>query len=320
MFFSVIIPVYNRPVELRELLDSLTRQTQSNFEVLVIEDGSDLKSEDVCLSFQNSLKIRYVFQNNSGQGFARNRGMELANGDFYIFFDSDVIVPENYLYQVQKAIQERKLDAFGGPDAAANDFSVLQKAMDFAMTSFWTTGGIRGKMKNPSKFQARGFNMGVSKEVFEKVGGFLDPNRGEDIEWSIRIKKAGFKLELIQEGFVYHKRKNTLWSFTKQAFSFGRNRINVSRFHPEAIQIVHILPTFFSFFLISLILSGILGLGLFMVQLALFAFWLMAVCFSAIIQSKSLFVGILAMLTSILQLSAYGVGFIWELFVKVLKG
>src|SRR5690606_1901585 len=157
-------------------------------------------------------------------GFARNFGMTRAGGDFFVILDSDVILPSDYLMVLKAAIQARRLDAFGGPDAAAEDFSNLQKAMDFAMTSFWTTGGIRGKLKDPSKYQARGFNMGVSRKVFESLGGFVDPNRGEDIEWSIRIRKSGFKLELVEEAFVYHKRKNTLLSFAKQAFSFGRNR------------------------------------------------------------------------------------------------
>ncbi|MCS5490435.1 glycosyltransferase [Algoriphagus limi] len=319
MFFSVIIPVYNRPEELRELLSSLSRQTQSNFEVIVVEDGSELKAEDVCVSFQKDLRIQYVFQKNSGQGFARNKGMELAKGDFFILFDSDVVVPDEYCYHVEKAIKERNLDAFGGPDAAAEDFSILQKAMDFAMTSFWTTGGIRGKMKDPAKYQARGFNMGISKEVFEKTKGFLDPNQGEDIEWSIRIKKAGFKLELVQDAFVFHKRKNTLWSFAKQAFSFGRNRINVSRFHPDAIQLVHLLPSLFSVFLISLILSGILGWKLFEAQLLVFSFWVLAVFLSATFKTKSLLAGFVSIVTSILQLSTYGMGFIWELLVKTFK-
>ncbi|TFV94760.1 glycosyltransferase [Algoriphagus kandeliae] len=320
MLFSVIIPVYNRPEELRELLYSLTCQTQSNFEVIVVEDGSGLKAEEVCHSFQKELRIQYVFQKNSGQGFARNKGMELAKGDFYILFDSDVVVPDNYFFQVENAILERNLDAFGGPDAAAKDFSILQKAMDFAMTSFWTTGGIRGKMKDPAKYQARGFNMGVSKAVFEKTGGFLDPNQGEDIEWSIRIKKAGFRLELVKEAFVFHKRKNTLWSFSKQAFSFGRNRINVSRFHPDAIQIVHLMPSLFLAFLISLSLTGMLGWRIFMLQFLVFSCWVLAVWISATFKTKSFLAGLLAIVTSILQLSAYGLGFIWEFLVKIFKG
>jgi glycosyltransferase involved in cell wall biosynthesis len=222
MFFSCIIPVYNRPGELQELLRSLLAQTYTEFEVIVVEDGSTLRCDEVVTSFSQDLSLRYFYQENTGQGFARNFGMQQAKGDFFVILDSDVILPSSYFEALEKAIAVRSLDAFGGPDAAASDFSPLQKAMDFAMTSFWTTGGIRGKLKNPAAYQARGFNMGVSRAVFDRLGGFVDPNRGEDIEWSLRIKKAGFRLELVSEAFVYHKRKNTLWSFAKQAFSFGR--------------------------------------------------------------------------------------------------
>ena len=270
MFFSIIIPVFNRPGELSELLQSLTLQTISDFEVVVIEDGSTIKSDQILASFRDRLNLLYVFQENTGQGFARNKGMSLAKGRFFVILDSDVILPPDYLELLQNAIKSRKLDAFGGPDAAAADFSPLQKAMDFAMTSFWTTGGIRGKLKNPAAYQARGFNMGVSREVFARLGGFIDPNRGEDIEWSLRIKKGGFRLELVSEAFVYHKRKNTLWSFAKQAFSFGRNRVNVSRFHPEAIKLVHWLPTFFLLFLVSLMINLLFVQVLLIPQLVIF--------------------------------------------------
>lgn len=320
MLFSIIIPVFNRPGELAELLTSLTYQTFSQFEVIVIEDGSTISSEKVIDRFNDLFPIRYILQENTGQGFARNHGMAQAKGDFFIVLDSDVIIPSSYLEVLNKAILDRGLDAFGGPDAADSDFSNLQKAMDYAMTSFWTTGGIRGKLKDPSKYQARGFNMGVSRKVFEQVGGFVDPNRGEDIEWSIRIKKAGFKLELVEEAFVYHKRKNTLWSFAKQAFSFGRNRVNVSRFHPEAIKLVHLLPTFFLIFLISIIVNAAFFKFLLIPQLVVFGVWATLVIYSASWKYQSILIGDLALLTSLIQLSSYGAGLVFELFKKTLKG
>jgi GT2 family glycosyltransferase len=246
--------------------------------------------------------------------------MSQAKGDFFVILDSDVILPENYLSILKSVLLSRKLDAFGGPDAAASDFSDLQKAMDFAMTSFWTTGGIRGKLKDPSKYQARGFNMGVSRQVFESIGGFVDPNRGEDIEWSIRIKKAGFTLELVEEAFVYHKRKNTLVSFAKQAFSFGRNRVNVSRFHPEAIKLVHWLPTFFLLFL--LVIGGnFLFFDFYpFLHLGILGVWGGLVILSSTLKYKSPWVGVLALLTSLVQLCGYGAGLVFELFKKVVKG
>ncbi|MBC6368471.1 glycosyltransferase family 2 protein [Algoriphagus sp. AK58] len=316
MFFSVIIPVFNRPGELSELLQSLAQQSYGDFEVIVVEDGSVTRSDEVVQSFRGKLDLHYFFQQNTGQGFARNHGMEKARGDFFIILDSDVILPERYLEVLQEAIISRKLDAFGGPDAAAADFSNLQKSMDFAMTSFWTTGGIRGKLKDPSKYQARGFNMGVSKSVFVKIGGFVDPNRGEDIEWSIRIKKAGFKLELVEEAYVYHKRKNTLLSFAKQAFSFGQNRVNVSRFHPEAIKLVHWLPTFFLLFLISLGINALFIKFLLTPQLLVFGVWAILVILNASWKYQSARVGMLALITSLVQLSGYGAGLVVELFRK----
>ena len=320
MFFSVIIPVFNRPGELFELLKSLSMQEFTDFEVVVVEDGSLISSLGVVDSFKNILQIQYLAQQNTGQGFARNNGMALAKGDFFVILDSDVILPPSYLDVLKQAIFQLKLDAFGGPDAAASDFSNLQKAMDFAMTSFWTTGGIRGKLKDPSKYQARGFNMGVSRQVFEKLGGFLDPNQGEDIEFSIRIKKAGFKLELVEKAFVFHKRKNTIWSFAKQAYSFGRNRVNVSRFHPDSIKLVHFLPTFFLLFLLSIVLNALFFKFLLIPHLAILGVLAALVVYSASWKFQSLLVGDLALLTSLVQLCGYGAGLVVALFSKHIKG
>jgi glycosyltransferase involved in cell wall biosynthesis len=320
MFFSVIIPVYNRPTEIFELLSSLASQSYKDFEVIVVEDGSTTKCEEVVSHFDSVLSVRYFFQLNQGQGFARNFGMKHARGDFFVILDSDVILPSGYLSILNAAVQSRMLDAFGGPDAAAEDFSVLQKAMDFAMTSFWTTGGIRGKLKDPGKYQARGFNMGVSRSVFDTLGGFVDPNRGEDIEWSIRIKKAGFKLELVEEAFVYHKRKNTLFSFGKQAFSFGRNRVNVSTFHPEAIKLVHWMPTFFLLFLLSTVINTFSLRILLIPNLLLVGAWVALVISESSWRYKSILVGVLSLVTSVVQLCSYGAGLIVEFLLKLFKG
>ena len=320
MKFSVIIPVYNRPEELRELLRSLFKQKDDDLEIVVIEDGSSVTSFHVVGSFKNALHIQYLIQENTGQGFARNKGMKNAKGDFFVILDSDVILPVDYLQKLSEAIKDRQLDAFGGPDAADEDFSALQKAMDFAMTSFWTTGGIRGKMKDLSNYQARGFNMGVSRKVFETTGGFVDPNQGEDIEWSMRIKNAGFRLELVKEAFVYHKRKNTLKSFAKQAFSFGRNRVNVSRFHKGAIKLVHWLPTAFLLFCLSIPIFYFLDALLFKFSACLFMLWSLGVVLSSALQNGSAKVGILSWVTSISQLWSYGLGLPFELLNKAIRG
>lgn len=320
MFFSVIIPVFNRPGEANELFESLALQSEMDFEVILIEDGSEFTCEKVVEKFKAKFPVQYLYQENQGQGFARNNGMKIAKGDFFVILDSDVILPQDYLCHLKRAVNSRKLDAFGGPDAADQNFTPLQKAMDFAMTSFLTTGGIRGKLKDPTKFQARGFNMGVSREVFNQTGGFLDPNRAEDIELSIRTKKAGFRLELVQEAFVYHKRKNTLKSFAYQAFSFGRNRVNVSRFHPEAIQPVHLMPVFFLLFCVSMLFTQAVAKSIFWMQLLIIGTWSILILVSASQKSKSLKSGILSLITSFVQLLSYGMGLIWELFIKLSKG
>lgn len=320
MFFSVIIPVFNRPGEAKELLESLAQQSEKDFEVILVEDGSEFTCEKVVEEYHSKFPVRYLFQENQGQGFARNNGMKIAKGDFFVILDSDVILPPDYLSLLKKAVSSRKLDAFGGPDAADQSFTPLQKAMDFAMTSFLTTGGIRGKLKDPAKFQARGFNMGVSRQVFNKTGGFLDPNKAEDIEWSMRIKKEGFRLELVQEAFVFHKRKNTLKSFAHQAFSFGRNRVNVSRFHSEAIQAVHMMPAFFLLFCLSMFFTQVLAKSLFAIQLLLIGSWSILILISASQKFQSVNTGFLSLITSFVQLLSYGLGLIWESFIKLTKG
>ncbi len=320
MKYSFIIPVYNRPEELDELLQSLQGQTFKEFEVIVIEDGSQIKSDEIVKQFENTLSIQYISQENTGQGFARNNGMHKAQSDFFIILDSDVVLPKDYLSHVDTAVESRGLDAFGGPDRSNEDFSDLQKAMDFAMTSFWTTGGIRGQLKDLSKFQARGFNMGVSRKVFEQTQGFVDPNRGEDIEWSMRIKKAGYKLELVPDAFVYHKRKSDLKGFINQAFSFGANRINVSRYHPEAVQIVHLLPLGFLLFLISIPITANKLPLVSQTSLGLLLIWSSGVLFDSYQRYKSLNVAIQSWYCSVSQLCAYGAGFFKEWVTKTCKG
>ncbi len=320
MIFSVVVPVYNRPKELSELLESLLHQDYPGLEVIIVEDGSSQTAEAVAIHYQDRLSLRYYFQDNQGQGFARNFGMEQARGDYFVLFDSDCIIPPHYFSVLQQVILDKGLDAHGGPDAAAQDFSVFQKAINFSMTSLWTTGGIRGKLKDPAKYQARGYNMGMSRDVFQATGGFVDPNRGEDIELSIRIKQTGYRLELVEEAYVYHKRKNTLSSFFAQSFSFGRNRINVSRYHPGSVQLVHLLPLFFLLSWLGWLLSLAFQPGLMVLGAVVFGFWTLGVLVTAAVQNRSLTVGVLAILTSYGQLFSYGAGIFWESIRKVTRG
>ena len=320
MFFSVVVPVYNRPNEIEELLESLVDQEYKHFEVIVVEDGSSVTCREIVESFEGKIRVTYLYQANQGQGFARNFGMENAKGDYFVLFDSDCIIPRHYLKTLEREIHDRQLDAHGGADGAAVDFSVFQKAINFSMTSFWTTGGIRGRMKNPGKYQARGYNMGFSKEVFRATKGFVDPNRAEDIELSIRIKKLGYRLELVKDAFVYHKRKNTFGSFLAQSFSFGRNRINVSRYHPGAVQLVHMLPLMFLVFFVVWLIASFFWAGIFHLGTVMFGFWTGAVFFSAGWGNQSVFVGLIAIFTSYGQIFSYGAGLLTESLIKIAKG
>lgn len=316
MYFSIIIPVYNRPNEIKELLESLTKQTFKDFEVVIIEDGSVFTCEDTLQQYKPDLNIQYYFIENRGQGLARNYGMERANGDYFVLFDSDCIIPSQYLEVLKEAIETKKLDAHGGPDAADKNFSTFQKAINYSMTSFLTTGGIRGKMKDPSKYQARGYNMGLSKNAFAVTKGFIDPNRAEDIELSIRLKKQGFKLELVEEAYVYHKRRNTWGSFLSQSFSFGQNRVHISKFHPEAIKLVHWMPSFFLVGWILTLLTFLIGISLFEWVAGIYTIWCLLVFFDASVKEKSIAIGVLAIFTSFGQLSAYGLGLLTALVRK----
>ena len=316
MFFSIIIPVFNRPDEVVALLESICFQDIYQLEVIVVEDGSTLSCGERIASFGERLSLRYVSQENTGQGFARNHGISLARGDFFIFFDSDCVLPEGYFVALEKAIQSRNLDAFGGPDDAGAGFSAFQKAMNFSMTSFWTTGGIRGKLKNATKFQARGFNMGFSRTVFERIGGFIDPNMAEDIEISMRIKKAGFRLELVKDAYVFHHRKNTFVSFLKQSFQFGRNRVHISTYHPDAVRLVHILPALFLLGLLALPIFFLLLPSMWKIVATVYSSWGLGVLVSATLTSGSAYIGILSLVTSIGQLGAYGAGFMRQCFFR----
>lgn len=319
MFFSVIIPVHNRPLEIRELLESLVIQTYQNFEVIIVEDGSLFTCEDILEEFKSVLDLSYHFVENMGQGFARNYGMNLAKGDYFVLFDSDCIIPPQYFEVLLHNINEKNLDAHGGPDHADQNFSSFQKAINYSMTSFLTTGGIRGKLKNPAKYEARGYNMGLSKLAFKKSGGFIDPNRAEDIELSIRLKKMGYRLELIEEAFVYHKRKNTWRSFFKQSFSFGGNRIHVSRFHPDAVKLIHLMPSVFLLGWMITLLTYFFAKPFFVLGGAVYGLWMLLVFLDATLQNHSIWVGLLSVFTSFFQLSLYGAGMISEGMKKLLR-
>ncbi len=231
--FSLIIPVYNRPNEIDELLNSLTIQTYKNFEVIVVEDGSALKADEIAEKYGNSLKIKYFYKENSGAGASRNFGMQKATGNYYIIFDSDCIIPPGYLADVEKALKNKYTDAYGGADAAHASFTTVQKAINYSMTSFLTTGGIRGNKKAVDKFQPRSFNLGISKKAFEVTHGFSAMKIGEDIDLTFRLWENNFETQFIEEAYVYHKRRATFKQFLKQTFAFGEARPLLNRKYPK---------------------------------------------------------------------------------------
>jgi glycosyltransferase involved in cell wall biosynthesis len=313
MFYSVIIPVYNRPAEIRELLDSLLHQTYRNFEVLIIEDGSTLRCDETVKEYERLLNVCYFFKPNSGRSLTRNYGMEHARGDYLMFFDSDCILPEDYFQKVTDCLEATNADCFGGPDKAHASFSRMQKAVSHSMTSFLTTGGIRGGKKGLEKFVPRTFNMGFSRKVYHTVGGFKDMF-GEDIDLSTRIRKAGFSVELFPYAYVYHKRRINLKSFYRQVYVFGMARVELYQLHPESLKPVHLLPSFFVAGLILLLLSSFISLW----ALLPAGIYLSALFIESWLVNKNLPIACLSILTGLIQLIGYGAGFLNAFVRKVI--
>jgi len=298
-------------------LYTLTKQTYLQFEVLVIEDGSKDDARSIVESYANRLDIKYFFKENEGQGFTRNFGFERAKGDYFVIFDSDCLIPHDYLEIVKNYLYEHHLDAYGGPDAAHESFTPVQKAISYAMTSPFTTGGIRGNKKHVGQFHPRSFNMGVSRQVWEKVGGFILTRLGEDIEYSIRIHENGFKIGLIPEAKVYHKRRTSFSQFYKQLHFFGRARINIYKHFPKELKLVHFFPAVFTIGFIITILCDIFYLPLGSVGNFILLMFFLLIFFHSWSVNKSLKVAFLSIISSFIQLFAYGLGFIQDLFKRV---
>jgi len=314
---SFIIPVYNRPGETGELLRSLSLQTNHDFEVVIVEDGSTESSEPVVEQYRGQLDISYFYKENSGPGPSRNYGCEKASGAYMIFLDSDCILPEDYFQIVRETLEGNYTDAFGGPDRAHKDFTNFQKAINFSMTSFLTTGGIRGGNEKMEKFHHRSFNMGFSKEVYEATGGFSTMRFGEDVDLSIRILEKGFTTRLIREAFVYHKRRTKLRRFFKQVYNSGIARINLQLRHPGTLKLVHMAPALFTLGVLLFLLLSFLVSWFFVVPVL---FHMLLLFLSALIKNRSLSIGLLAVVTSYAQLFAYGTGFLNAFWRRMVLG
>lgn len=314
MFFSIIIPVYNRPDEISELLSSLTQTTYKfPFEVVIVEDGSTISCETVVAQFQSKLTISYFFKENSGPGASRNYGMQRAKGEYFIIFDSDCIIPADYLNEVMLELETNYVDCFGGPDQALQSFSPIQKAINFAMTSVLTTGGVRGGSEAITKFQPRSFNMGISKKAYETSGGFGNIHPGEDPDLAIRLWQLGFETRLFSKAFVYHKRRIDWEKFQLQVTKFGKARPILNAWYPAYAK-----PTFFfpTLFILGFYWACFLLIFAQDWLLKLYFIYFLMIYLVASIQTKSLHIGYLSVLAVWKQFKGYGHGFL-ESFVKI---
>jgi glycosyltransferase involved in cell wall biosynthesis len=315
MFFSLIIPVYNRPDEVDELLESLSKSNYTeNFEVVIIEDGSSIKCEDVVQKYESKLTITYYYKDNSGPGDSRNYGMKKAKGDYFIIFDSDCIIPAEYLNEVDKALKQNYVDCFGGPDRALDSFSDIQKAINFAMTSFLTTGGIRGGSEKIGKFQPRSFNMGLSRKAFEASKGFGNIHPGEDPDLSIRLWNLGFETKLFANAYVYHKRRIDWDKFSVQVNKFGKARPILNSWYPQYNKLTFFFPSVFIIGFTVAVVSLIFNFDL---LLKMYFIYFLVLFLVSTYQNRSIKIGYLSVVAVWKQFYGYGIGFI-ESFVKII--
>jgi len=314
MRYSIIVPIYNRPDEANALLQSLSEQTFTDFELVLVEDGSTQPCADEVETFRTKFPISYLVKENTGRSDTRNVGMANARGDYFIFFDSDCIIPPHYFETLSRLLDEDYADCFGGPDREQASFTTMQKAVNYAMTSFWTTGGIRGGKTKSERFEPRTFNMGFSRKVYEEVGGFKDMY-GEDIELSNRIRRSGFKIKLFHDAYVYHKRRVNLKKFYKQVNVFGQARINVNILQPGSIRLVHTLPALAVLGSIVILLLACFISPWF---LCLHAAYFVLLFTDSLLKTKNLRIAGLSIVTSFIQITGYGLGFITSFVRKIL--
>lgn len=323
ILFSIIVPVYNRPDEVADLLESLEAQADKGFETVIVEDGSTVP----CLQAEqnpdgslvpvghDALRLKYFRKDNEGRSIARNYGLDRADGDFFIFVDSDCILPPDYIESLRRSLQENPVDCFGGPDAAHDSFSKTQKAISYSMTAFLTTGGIRGGKVSMEKFTPRTFNMGFSREVYDKVGGFREMF-SEDIDMSTRIRLAGFSISLYPDVYVYHKRRVDLKKFWKQVHVFGMSRITLELLYPGSMKLVHWLPAVFTVGAVALIIGSFFCKWLLIPLLV----YVVALWIGALVATKDLDIACRAIAAAIVQLTGYGTGFLKAYFSKIVLG
>jgi len=314
ILFSIVVPVYNRRDEVADLLRSLESQTDNGFEIILVEDGStqpalpDGKGPE-------GLRLKYYQKSNEGRSIARNHGIAGADGDFFVFVDSDCILPPEYIAELRKSLAENPVDCFGGPDAAHDSFTDTQKAINYAMTAFLTTGGIRGGKVSMEKFTPRTFNMGFSREVYDRVGGFREMF-SEDIDMSTRIRNAGFSIALYPDVYVYHKRRVDMKKFWKQVHVFGMSRITLELLYPGSMKLVHWLPAVFTMGAVALIIGSFFCKWLLLPLLL----YILALLIGGIMATRSLKIATMGVGAAMVQLTGYGTGFIKAYVSKIILG
>ena len=301
---------------MEDLLASLAAQTCRNFEVIVVEDGSSVPCREVVEKYAQIIPVKYFFKPNEGRSIARNYGMQRAEGNCFIFFDSDCVIPADYFAKLERMSTDEPFDCFGGPDAADASFTPVQKAINHAMTSFLTTGGIRGGKVRLEKFTPRTFNMGFTREVYDKVGGFREMF-SEDIDMSTRIRLAGFSIGLYPELPVYHKRRVDFRKFLRQVYVFGMSRITLKLLYPDSLKAVHLLPALFVIGVVAMVLLAIFCSPWWLLPLGIY---LLAIFVAALWSTRSPRIALLAVPASMIQLGGYGCGFIKAFVVKILLG
>ncbi len=320
MYFSVVVPTFSRPDEVSELLTSLVEQQDKNFEVIIADGSPDDSVGNVIQKFKDKLQLIYLYKKALGISESRNWGVENAKGDFVVFFDSDCVIPPQYFTEVKKFLLAHPLDAYGGPDKASENFNSKQKAISYAMTSFFTTGGIRGRKSHVGQYQPRSFNMGIKRQVFNELKGFSGLKVSEDIDLSIRLKKNGFHSGLIENAYVFHKRRSTFYKFFRQVFSFGSGRIDLQKRHGDALKPVHLLPSMFVLYLTGGIIISLFSKLIFIFWATSLIAYVIAILLDASIQYRNLIIGLMSVYAALVMLTGYGLGMLKAIFMRfVLK-
>ena len=316
-FYSVVLPTFGRPGDVDEFLASLSQQEFKYFEVIIVDATFNDSVGQVAGKYNNTLSLQYIYRKGLGISESRNLGVDHAKGDYVVFIDSDCIVPPQYFTEIESFLASNKADAFGGPDAASETFTPVQKSINYVMTSFLTTGGIRGRKKRVSKFQPRGFNMGISRKVFMDIGGYSGMKVAEDVDLSMRIHKGGYTTALIPDAYVYHKRKTSLYKFYVQMFMYGKARIDLILRHREALRITYLLPLFFILYLLAGFASAFFVMPVFYIFLATLIFYALAVFIDSSLHNKSIGVGLMSAFAAYEFLTGYGLGIIFNFFRRI---